>query len=304
MSIIVLGGDGMLGHKMFQILRDHFGDVYCTIRGAPEDDAHKNIELFQNGNGLVLPQLDALNPTNFLSAIRTVRPSAVVNCIGILKQRKAIAEDPVHCITVNALIPHLVCSTIRPWGGRFITFSSDCVFSGASGNYTEQDWPDAPSMYGRTKHLGEVTKKDNGLTLRTSIIGREVKNFLMLLEWFLSNEGGKVNGFINAVWSGVTTNFLSNLVVKLIEEHPKLSGLYHVTAPTLNKFDLLCRLRDHYGLNIEIIPDGRVIPDKIVDRSMVSDKLKQAIGYKMPEWDEQLEELVKDSTPYMEWRGA
>lgn len=306
MSILVLGGDGMLGHKMFQILGGQFGDVYCTIRGTLDDAVHKPIGIFHRRNGkMVLPQLDALDSANFLEAIRDVRPSVVVNCIGILKQRKDTAEDPVHCITVNALIPHLVCSAIQPWGGRFITFSSDCVFSGTGGNYTEKDWPDAPSMYGRTKHLGEVTKQENALTLRTSIIGREVKNFHMLLEWFLSNDGGKVSGFTNAIWSGVTTNFLCYFVAeKIIEENPELSGLYHVTAPPLTKFDLLCRLRDHYGLNIEVVPDDRIDYDKIGNRSMSSDKLGHAIGYRMPDWDELLEELASDHTPYAEWRSA
>ena len=300
MSIMVLGGDGMLGHKMFQILGEYFGDVYCTIRGTVDDAVHKPIDLFQNE--MVLPQLDALNPTNFLGAICAIRPSVVVNCIGILKQRKDIAEDSIHCITVNALIPHLVCSAIRSWGGRLITFSSDCVFSGTGGNYIERDWPDAPSMYGRTKHLGEVTSQSNALTLRTSIIGREVRNFLMLLEWFLSNDGGKVGGFTNAIWSGVTTSFLASFVIKIIEEYPQLHGLYHLTAPPLSKFDLLCRLRDHYGMNIEIMPDDRVDYDKIGNRSMGSDKLGRAIGYKLPDWDELLAELASDPTPYAEWR--
>ncbi len=301
MSIVVLGGDGMLGHKMSQLLGGHFGDVYCTIRGTADDAVHKPIELFQSG--MVIPRMDALNPTSFLDALRGIRPSVVINCMGILKQRQDIAEDPIHCITVNALIPHLICTAIRPWHGRFITFSSDCVFLGDRGQYTEQDWPDAPSMYGRTKHLGEVTEAENALTLRTSIIGREVKGFLMLLEWFLANDGGKVGGFTKAIWSGVTTNFLTNFVIKIIEEHKDLHGLYHVTAPQITKFDLLCKLRECYGLNVDITPDDRIVLDKIGDRSMLSEKLQAEIGYELPGWDAQLNELVGDTTPYEEWRN-
>ena len=302
MSIVVLGGDGMLGHKMFQILGVHFGSVYCTIRGTPHDAAHERINLFHNGK--VLPQLDARNLIDFLVILNEIRPSVVINCMGVLKQRQAIAESPLHCITVNALVPHQICEAIRPWNGRLITFSSDCVFLGDRGQYTEQDWPDAPSMYGRTKHLGEVTGQENALTLRTSIIGREVKDFLMLLEWFLSNEGRKVNGFTRAVWSGVTTNFLASFVIQLIERHPQLYGLYHLTSRRLTQFELLCKLRTYYGLNIDIVPDDRMVRDKIGDRSMLSDKLQAEIGYKLPDWDMQLSGLANDPTPYSGWRGA
>jgi dTDP-4-dehydrorhamnose reductase len=178
-----------------------------------------------------------------------------------------------------------------------IHFSTDCVFSGRQGNYTEDSRSDAEDLYGKSKYLGEVTT-GNALTLRTSIIGRELAHFRSLLEWFLSHDGKTVRGFRRVIYSGVTTNYLSQLVGDLITDHPALSGLYQVTAPPVSKHDLLCMIRDAYHLNIDIVPDER----EVSDRSMVGEKFRRATGYTSPDWPRLLKQLADDPTPYVDWR--
>jgi dTDP-4-dehydrorhamnose reductase len=178
-----------------------------------------------------------------------------------------------------------------------IHFSTDCVFSGREGNYTEESPSDAEDLYGKSKYLGEVTA-GNALTLRTSIIGRELANFRSLLEWLISQDGKTVRGFRRVVYSGVTTNYLAQLVGNLITDHPALSGLYQVTSPPVSKHDLLCMIRDAYGLTIDIVPDER----EVSDRSMVGEKFRKATGYPPPEWPGLIKQLVSDPTPYRDWR--
>jgi dTDP-4-dehydrorhamnose reductase len=286
MEILVLGGMGMLGHKMFQRLRHRFPGTYCTIHGSRE--AERKFCDFQNGR--VVERFDATDFASLERFLLAKRPRVIVNCIGIIKQRAA-AKDAVASITVNSLLPHKLAENCRQWGGRLIHFSTDCVFSGSRGGYREEDFADAEDLYGRTKSLGEVTA-DNTLTLRTSIIGREVVHFTSLLEWFLSQNHGKVKGYKKAFYSGVTTNWLAEVVSNLIETRPDLSGLYQITGPTISKFDLLCVLREAYDLDIEILPDDEFW----CDRSMVGEKFERATGYVCPPWRELAAQLAEDAT--------
>ncbi|MGH9647425.1 MAG: sugar nucleotide-binding protein, partial [Bryobacteraceae bacterium] len=183
------------------------------------------------------------------------------------------------------------------WGGRVIHFSTDCVFSGHRGEYREDDLPDAEDLYGRSKFLGEVAAP-NALTLRTSIIGRELAEFRSLLEWFLAQRGKRVRGYQKALYSGVTTNYLAGLVARLIESHPGLHGLYQVAAHPISKYDLLCLIRQVFGLDIEIQP----VEGEVSDRTMLGDRFLAATGYRCPGWPELIDEIYKDPTPYQEWR--
>jgi dTDP-4-dehydrorhamnose reductase len=294
MEILVLGGMGMLGHKMFQRLRQRFPGTYSTIRGSGINEAERKFCDLQNGR-----VVECFDATDFASLERFLlpkRPRVIVNCIGIIKQR-ATAKDAVASITVNSLLPHKLAELCRQWGGRLIHFSTDCVFSGSRGGYREEDFADAEDLYGRTKFLGEVTA-GNTLTLRTSIIGRELAHFTSLLEWFLSQNHGKVKGYKKAFYSGVTTNWLAEVVGNLIQTHSDLSGLYQITGPMISKFDLLCMLREAYDLDIEILPDDEFW----CDRSMVGEKFVCATGYVCPPWRELAAQLAEDSTCYDEWR--
>ena len=293
MSIAVLGVTGMLGHKMFQVLRREFGDVWGTALEDTAAPPFDRVELLQDPRvrgGLDVSDFDALR-----AWLRGIKPEFVVNAVGIIKQRDA-ATAAVPSITLNALLPHVLAACAAEWGGRVIHFSTDCVFSGHKGAYTEEDVPDADDLYGRTKALGEVAGA-NALTLRTSIIGRELCAHRSLLDWFLAQNHGQVRGYRNVWYSGVTTLDLAAVVARVISSRPQLSGLYQAVADRISKHDLLELVRDRFGLDIEIVIDD----GPAHDRSMRGDKLQAALGYTAAPWPVLVGALADDPTPYAKW---
>jgi dTDP-4-dehydrorhamnose reductase len=294
MKVLVLGGEGMLGHKMFQTLTARFPGAACTIRTSLKEVPKGGRDLFKAGE--VVEHVNAMDLSRLEDVLRERRPDFLVNCIGIVKQGSE-AESPLPCIMLNALMPHKLVELASEWGGRVIHVSTDCVFSGRKGSYREGDVSDADDLYGRTKYLGE-TASPNALTLRTSIIGRELSRFRSLLEWFLSQRGGAVRGYKRVIYSGVTTNYLATVVGKVIEEHPSLHGLFHVASAPISKHDLLHLVRNAFGLHIEIIPDEA----EVSDRSLIGTKFLTATGLECPPWPVLIGQLVADPTPYDQWR--
>jgi dTDP-4-dehydrorhamnose reductase len=294
-SILVLGGEGMLGHKMFQVLSAAYPQTKCTIFGSLDDPFYKAIPLYGAGN--TIESVDAMDFSNLRDLLELEKPGFIINCIGIVKQRQE-AKAPIPSISLNSLLPHLLAEWAAGWGGRLIHFSTDCVFSGKKGGYSEDDPSDAEDLYGRSKSLGEVGEAANALTLRTSIIGRELSHFQALLEWLLAQKGRQIKGFKKVVYSGVTTNFMADLVARIIGEYPRLSGLFQVAAPPISKYDLLVRLREAYGLEVDIVPDDT----EMSDRSMTGDRFRKATGYEEPSWDDLVKQLVEDPTPYKSFR--
>jgi dTDP-4-dehydrorhamnose reductase len=292
-SILVLGGEGMLGHKMVQILSSGYPGTRCTIQGSLSDPFYRAIPLFVSEN--TIENVNAMDLQALQAMLGGEKPDFIINCIGIVKQRDE-GKMAIPSITINSLLPHLLADWAAAWGGRLIHFSTDCVFSGKKGNYTEEDPSDAEDLYGKSKYLGEVAT-ENALTLRTSIIGRELRHFTSLLEWFLAQKGTKVKGFKRVIYSGVTTNYIAELVGKILKDQPGLSGLYQVTAPAITKNDLLKRIRDACKLDIEIVPED----SEVSDRSMVGYRFLQATGYKEPAWADLIRQLYEDKTPYEQW---
>ena len=294
MDILILGGAGMLGHKLFQRLRQSHPETFCTIRGSVNEGALREVELFHTGN--VIENCDASDFPAVERLLLQHKPRVVINCIGIIKQR-AEAKRPIPSIEINSLLPHRLASVCEAWRGRFIHFGTDCVFSGQAGNYSETDFSDAHDLYGRTKFLGEVVC-GRALTLRTSIIGRELLHRESLFEWFLQQNHKRISGFTRAMFSGVTTNYMARVVERLIDDHPNLAGLYQVTSQTISKFNLLCLFKDAYQLDVEIVPESKFF----CDRSMKGDKFAQATGLVCPSWPELVAELSDDETPYEKWK--
>ena len=295
MNVLILGGTGMLGHKVFQHLKDRQSDTWCTVRGSLAQAHALAPSIFAAAN--LVGGVDAADWPSLSQLLRHRRPRVIVNCVGVIKQRSE-AKSAVPSITINALLPHRLAELCAEWGGRLIHFSTDCVFSGQRGNYTEEDFSDAHDLYGRTKFLGEVSTR-NALTLRTSIIGRELTQFRSLLEWFLAEaQSGRVKGFTRAFYSGLTTNYLAELVGRLITDHPQLHGLYQVTSDTISKFELLGLLRQAFKLDCDIQPEEEFF----CDRSMKGDRFVAATGLRTPPWHELAARLAQDPTPYEEWR--
>lgn len=294
MKVLVLGGAGMLGHKMYQTLLSRYPDTACTVARPLDEPFYRRIDLFRRGR--VIDRVDAMDFQRLQGILAAERPACIVNCIGVIKQREA-SKAAIPSITLNSLLPHKLAEWAGAWGGRVIHFSTDCVFSGRDGGYSEASPSDAEGLYGKSKYLGEVAT-GNALTLRTSIIGRELANFRSLLEWFLSQNGKSVRGFKRVIYSGVTTNHMADLVCGIVSEHPALSGLYQVAGPAISKYDLLCMIRDAFRLDIEVIPDE----NEVSDRSMVGDAFLRATGYRSPDWPSLVAQLAKDPTPYGKWR--
>ena len=295
MRVLVLGGAGMLGHKVWQTLRERF-DTWVTLRSSVSE--YRSLNLFDPGR--TIEGLDATSVDGLIRTLAIVRPNVVVNCIGIVKQRP-IAKDPLVSLTVNSLLPHRVAALCGASGARLIHISTDCVFSGKTGRYTEADVPDADDLYGRSKLLGEPHGADGtALTLRTSIVGRELRSTTGVTEWFLSHRGGTVPGFTKAIFSGLTTLELARTVANIIERQRDLAGLYHVSSAPISKYELLQRLNGAYNAGIRIEPSNTMT----LDRSLDSSRFWQATGFEPPGWDRMVADAAADPTPYDQWRTS
>jgi len=286
----VLGGAGMLGHKLCQVLGTNF-ETYATFRAAPPavPGVYERTK--------VLSGIDAGDVDQLGATVRRVRPAFVLNAIGLVKQRSE-ANDPIRAISINSLFPHQVAAICRVEGARLIHISTDCVFSGSRGGYTEDDVPDPVDLYGRSKLLGEMDA-EHVLTLRTSIIGRELGAGLGLVEWFLSNAGGRVGGYRNAIYSGLTTRALSLILADVMERSP-ISGVWHVSSEAITKLDLLRQINEAFGTNTTIDVDDTFRSD----RSLVSDRFWAATGIERPTWRTMIREMAADTTPYPQRGGA
>lgn len=271
MKLLILGGSGMLGHQLYRTLHARF-DTWVTFRRIPS-----SLPDYFDRSRLV-DGVDACDFDSVIHALGKTHPDVVINCIGVVKQQSA-AKDPIACLSINSLFPHRLARLCQAVRARLIHVSTDCVFSGKVGNYRETDYPDAEDLYGRSKLLGEV-QGPGALTLRTSIIGRELGTRQGLVEWFLSNQGKKVKGFRKAIFSGLTTDALSALIGRIISEHPRLDGLFHVATDPISKFDLITLVRDTYGADIEIEPEDHFS----CDRSLCDARFRQATGWTPPNW--------------------
>ena len=291
MRVLILGGSGMLGHKLVQCYRDRY-DVTVTMRGRYADYARYDI--FDADR--VIEGVDAFYFDSVIQAIAQAQPDVVVNCIGVIKQLAA-AHDPIISLTLNSLLPHRLANVCRASGSRLIHISTDCVFNGKDGMYTEDTPSNAEDLYGRSKFLGE-TGTPGSLTLRTSIIGRELSTASGLIEWFLSNRDNQVRGFRQAIYTGFTTMALAEIIADVIDHQPDLSGVYQVSSEPINKYDLLLLTRDCYGLQTEIEPDDTVK----IDRSLDSTRFRQTTGFTPPAWSAMIGAMAADPTPYDSWR--
>lgn len=231
-KILVLGGVGMLGHVLLEKLNDcNTFEVYDVTR--KKEDRINNLEC------------DVVNFTSLFEIISQINPNYIVNCIGVLI--KGSSEDPSNAILINAVLPHKLVQFSKAVNAKLIHISTDCVFDGSKGNHLESDNKTAQDTYGLSKSLGEIIDNKN-ITLRTSIIGPELKeNGEGLFSWFLSQKG-EVNGYTESIWGGVTTLVLSEVIIKCVEE--EYTGLLHVTnGVPISKFKLLNLIKDQFGLN-------------------------------------------------------
>lgn len=293
--VLVLGGGGMVGHKLCQLLPEQGFEVVATLR-RPTDFP----SIFAKVR--LITGIDVLDESSLGSAVEDSAADVIINAVGLIKQKRE-AEDRFLSVAINSWLPHRLARLCSESGKRLIQISTDCVFSGARGGYVESDPSDAQDLYGKSKFLGETDDREtSAITLRTSIIGRELADpGPGLLEWFLSQStAGRVQGYTNAIFSGFTTLELAKIVGRLINEFPALHGLYQVASNPISKYDLLVLISRIYNLPMKI--EGNT--DFHCNRSLKADRFHQATGYSPPDWQTMITEMQADPTPYTSMKLA
>ncbi len=283
-KVLILGGSGMLGHTLLRYLsEDAKLDVYATVRSTQALAGWLPTDWMKK----VHRDVDVLDQDALTYVMTDVSPDLVVNCTGVIKQLPE-AQDPLATIMMNALLPHKVALLCRGIGSRLIHVSTDCVFDGKKGGYSESDVSNAHDLYGRTKFLGEVAYPPC-VTLRTSIIGHELKGNFGLVEWFLSQEK-KVSGFRKVIYSGFPTLELARIIRDYVIPNSDMMGLYHVSSEPISKFELLKLIKGQYGMTHEIEADNRVR----LDRSLDSSRFRSVTGYNPPSWPDLIRGMYLD----------
>lgn len=282
--VLVLGANGMLGNAVLRFFAQSAGyEVMGSVRSTnalrclPADLTDRVI------CGVDVEQADSL-----INLFSKVQPDIVINCIGVVKQL-ATADDPLLAIPLNALLPHRLARLCDVAKARLVHMSTDCIFSGAKGMYTEADISDARDLYGCSKYLGEVNYP-HAITLRTSIIGHELSGGHSLVGWFLSQQG-RIKGFRRAIFSGLPTVELASIIRDYVIPYPELHGVYHVAADPISKFDVLTLISTVYGKKIDIVTDD----DFIIDRSLDSNRFRKATGYRPPPWPDLIRRMFEFS---------
>lgn len=283
MRVLVVGASGMIGSTVLRVLCEK---KEWQVYGSVRDGSVKRFFTAAIGEHLI-DGIDVEHPDSLVKILDQIQPNVVVNCAGLTKH-KPEAEDPLVSIPINTLMPHRLAGLCKLVGARLIHVSTDCVFSGEKGGYTEGDFADARDVYGKSKALGEVDYP-HAITLRTSTIGHELQSKYGLLDWFLSQEG-LCKGYTRAVFSGLPTVVFAQVVRDVVIPRTEMAGLYHVAAKSINKFDLLKLIADVYGKTIDIVPDDKLV----IDRSLEAKRFQSATGYIAPEWPE----LIKTMHAY------
>jgi dTDP-4-dehydrorhamnose reductase len=275
MKILILGASGLIGNTMYRVLSsDKSLQAFGTIR---EDSLRLRFANEFQVN--LISGVDLLNYDALIHLLLKLNPDVIINCAGVTKHLPN-SSDPLMALPINALMPHRVAALCRLTGARFIHVSTDCVFLGSRGNYRESDLPDARDVYGQSKALGEVVV-GNSLTIRTSTLGHELSSAHGLLNWFL-NQKDVCRGYRNAVFSGLPTVVLAQVIRDFVLTNDSLRGLMHLSAQSINKFNLLQLIAKTYGKVIDIQPDDGFEIDRSLDGSLFS----KATGFIAPEWPE------------------
>jgi dTDP-4-dehydrorhamnose reductase len=283
-KILVLGATGMLGHTVYKFFHENkVFETWGTLRNR------SSLQYFPNEmHKQLISNIDVLSNDELTNVFVTVRPDLVINCIGLIKQLST-ANDPLAVLPINSMFPHQLAKLCALANARLIHISTDCVFSGQKkGEYVESDLSDAEDLYGKSKFIGEVNDLSHVVTLRTSIIGHELNSDYALVDWFLSQQG-KVNGYVNAIYSGLPTIELAQVIQDFVIPNKELTGLYHVATKSINKFNLLQLIAEVYNKQIVIEPNESVN----INRSLCAKRFETRTGYIAPEWPILIEKMYQ-----------
>lgn len=284
-KILILGIDGMIGHKIAQLLEQEnnlFGTTRKTI--GPK-------KLGLKTSNLIKKDFDKNQSLGFLD---NLNPDIIINCVGITTRR--INNDNISNLEfINSRLPHYLNEWTEKNDKRLIHFSTDCVYSGKSGMYTESDNPDAIDLYGKSKAIGEINNT-KALTIRTSLIGREIYNHTELFEWLYKNKSGKVYGYENVYYSGLTTIRMSKILEKIINYYPDLQGVFNISSKPITKYSLLNLINRHFKLEIQVKKDLKIKSNKV----LISKKITEITDIEIPTWEDLIVEFKEDCVKYSE----
>ncbi len=273
---LVLGVTGMVGNAMFQVLSEN--ENFITFGTARKSMAN-NLPPPINKNRII-HDINVLDLDILLNVLNKVKPDVIINCTGVIKQL-SVSNDPLYVLPINSIFPHRLSEICKVAGIRLIQFGTDCSYSGKKGLYIESDSSDAKDLYGKSKYIGEIHNEKHVITIRTSTIGHEIETKNGLIEWFLGQEGS-VNGFRQAMFSGLPTVEIARVVSQYIFPASDMHGLYHLSASPISKYDLLLLVAKQYKKIIEIIP----VDEPEIDRSLDSSRFTDKTGYVAPGWPE------------------
>ncbi len=283
MKVLILGADGMIGHKIAHSLQDDYELILTSRRNILSDSIGvKNCKILFHD--LITDSLDLL--------LSNTSPDLIINCAGITI-RRGIDNNLKNTKILNSNLPHKLDSWANLNSKKLIHFSTDCVFSGSKGNYLDNDIADAEDIYGKTKAKGEVTSP-NTLTIRCSMIGRELFNLTELFEWLVKNKNKTIDGYTNVLYSGITTVRMGNILKKILNDKIDLSGIYNLSSIPISKFELLFKLSNAFDLNVEINENNNIKSNKV----LISKKFTEITGINPPNWDDLISEFKADCEKY------
>ena len=280
MKLLILGADGMIGHKIAKSFNDIGFDLYLNSRS--HSDYLK--KYFSNS---IVSNFD-FNNQKIENLLDKFIPDYIINAAGVTIRRGAADNKETNYI--NSQLPKKINFWCMENQKKQILFSTDCIYSGDKGNYEDFDKPDANDHYGKSKGKGEIDSLHT-ITLRSSMIGREIYNKSELLEWVISNKSKQIKGYYNVIYSGVTTLWMSKVLIEIIKNYPNLNGIYNISSPPISKFELITKINHYFKLNIDIVKDYSYSSNK----SLNSDRFFLETKFKKPNWDEMLLNLYSDS---------
>ena len=282
--IFIVGSNGMLGHMLFDYFNAQDGfETFGVSRNV--------INGFINEKNIIKEE-NLTNPDIINSLIDKVRPNLVINCVGMIKQNPNISNIK-ESFYLNSFFPKILSQICKIKKIRFLTFSTDCVFSGKKGFYKEDDLVDVQDLYGQSKYLGEVNDSDNTVTIRTSIIGKELNTKRGLLEWLISQSklNKKVYGFKNVIFSGFPTIEVARIIHKYIIPNNDLKGIYHLSSDPIDKYSLLNLIKRFYSLDVMIIEEY----DNVINRSLDSSKFRFETGFIPYDWEYLVQSMYENN---------
>lgn len=288
MRILVLGGTGLIGNRLTRQLRQN-ADVYASTRTSLVE--MPMLENILEPNKWIFG-LDATDFQFLESEIKRLKPDVIVNCLGVVKHQ-INPKNAEATILLNSVLPWRLSGIAEKYDFKLIHLSTDCVFSGETGNYKESSSPDAVDLYGRSKILGELNNA-HVLTIRTSFVGREIKTFANLFEWVQRCQTTRITGYKRAIYSGLTTQAISEVIEKLIFDFSALTGLWHVSSEPISKYDLICMLNNSLNLKLDIESSEEFFCDRSLDSTAFASKTSLAI----PNWITMVERYVLEQEWY------